>query len=492
MKKPFLLILIASLQALSAMGQNLLNPGFEASDPVSGSRLSAWVSNPASDVDRDDSIRYSGNASIRIRAGGGKKFGAFSQFMEVSPDSGLLLRKYGVRGFLKRQEVEQFAGIWINVFAGEISLFFDNMYAQALKGTADWMEIGTSFYLDGSATRVQIGGLLVGTGTVWFDDLSITEIPFDPDKMPDSIRTYLSEAADLIETRALHRDSVEWPKAREQAFLIASDAVTYLDCYPAIRFLLNKLGDHHSFLMPAQASKAWSDPKAEAYKEMPLATGKIIGEKYALLAMPPVSSGSEKANTYFADQLHQLIKTLDRENPQGWIIDLRSNSGGNCWPMLAGIGPILGEGACGYFMTPDGKLSDQWYYRKGKSGIGKEALTSVSRKPVRLHRNKPPVAVLTGPQTASSGEVVVVAFRGRPNTRSFGLPTAGLSTGNENFTLRDGAQIFLTTAIYTDRNKVRYGAAIVPDVQTESTTLQGSTDTALEAALKWLNGLDNK
>lgn len=46
------------------------------------------------------------------------------------------------------------------------------------------------------------------------------------------------------------------------------------------------------------------------------------------------------------------------------------------------------------------------------------------------------VAVLTGSRTASSGEVVAIAFRGRPRTRSFGEPTVELSTANRTFLLR--------------------------------------------------------
>jgi C-terminal processing protease CtpA/Prc len=35
---------------------------------------------------------------------------------------------------------------------------------------------------------------------------------------------------------------------------------------------------------------------------------------------------------------------MDQGNLAGWIVDLRNNGGGNMWPMLTGIGSILGEG----------------------------------------------------------------------------------------------------------------------------------------------------
>lgn len=86
--------------------------------------------------------------------------------------------------------------------------------------------------------------------------------------------------------------------------------------------------------------------------------------------------------------------------------------------MLAGIGLLLGEGVCGFFLDPSQKASSEgWFYRKGKSGEGKSTSTKITRKPYKFQQKFPPVAVLTGPNTASSGEVVTVAFRKRPNTK---------------------------------------------------------------------------
>lgn len=73
------------------------------------------------------------------------------------------------------------------------------------------------------------------------------------------------------------------------------------------------------------------------------------------------------------------------------------------------------------------------------------------------------VAVLTGPRTASSGEAVAIAFRGRPDTRSFGLPTAGLSTANGTFPLPDGSMLLLTAAVDADRTGRKYRDKVDPD-----------------------------
>jgi len=89
------------------------------------------------------------------------------------------------------------------------------------------------------------------------------------------------------------------------------------------------------------------------------------------------------------------------------------------------------------------------------------------------------VAVLTGPHTASSGEAVTVAFRGRPNTRSFGAGTAGLSSGNSAFPLPDGSEILLMTTIDRDRDGHRYGGVLEPDEAAEDAVAEAT-------ALTWL------
>lgn len=64
---------------------------------------------------------------------------------------------------------------------------------------------------------------------------------------------------------------------------------------------------------------------------------------------------------------------------------------------------------------------------------------------------------------ASSGEAMAVAFRGRAQTRSFGTPTCGLSTGNSTWFLSDTSRLVITSAIMADRTRRVYGDVIVPD-----------------------------
>lgn len=186
--------------AAIATGQTLLNPDFEQTDTAFTSGLHGWRANRQYETGRDTLIRYTGRSSVCLKSVPGKTFGAFSQM--VTLPSSRVVRKFRVSGYIKREAVEQYTGIWVNVFEGENSLFFDNMYARNLNGTADWTEVATEFFVEETADEIQIGGLLTGPGRVWFDAFKIIEIPVGAEQVPDSLRSYLGEALDRIQQNA--------------------------------------------------------------------------------------------------------------------------------------------------------------------------------------------------------------------------------------------------------------------------------------------------
>ncbi len=158
-------------------------------------------------------------------------------------------------------------------------------------------------------------------------------------------------------------------------------------------------------------------------------------------------------------------------------IALENSLAAPVWPMLAGLKALLGDARLGTFEDPSG-ASPPWIAGD---------IVGVSPPETLKRLEAAPVAILTGPRTASSGEAVTIAFRGRPLTRSFGQPTAGLSTANSNLPLSDGAIIFLTTATMADRTGKRYGDRIDPDELVAAPVHpKDDGDPTLAAAVRWL------
>jgi C-terminal processing protease CtpA/Prc len=272
----------------------------------------------------------------------------------------------------------------------------------------------------------------------------------------DEASAYLTEALDIMQTNSLHRESIDWTALRTGTFAVAKHAQTPADTYGAIRFALSRLGDNHSsFFTPDQFEQTLQLTASD--NAVPRA--KLLSEKIGFIALPGYqgSDGDE-----YAANIQKLIREIDSRNPCGWIVDLRENDGGNMWPMLAGIGPILGEGDLGAFVDSYGQ-KEIWSYRDGTALLDGQVQTQVNGQAYRLQASSPPVAVLIGVTTASSGEATAIAFRERPNARSFGQFTAGFTTANTPISLSDGALINITSAVDADRTGQIYGERIYPD-----------------------------
>jgi hypothetical protein len=299
---------------------------------------------------------------------------------------------------------------------------------------------------------------------------------------------YLIDALDVMEFNSVRRYEIDWPafRATARAEAEAAGARTPVETYPTVIAALERIGDRHSFFVPAQVAPQ-AEPAGVTGPASIDPSTQVVAPGIGYLDVPAFQGGGQ-AGDDLADQYHALIQSVDTLAPMcRWVVDLRGNTGGNMWPMIAGVGPILGEGTVGYFIDPD-TVTNTWFYDNGRAGID-DLVIARAETPYVLGSPLPNVAVLTDSLTASSGEAVAVAFRGRPGARSFGEATWGVSTANVAFQLSDGSVIFLTTTTSVDRLGTRYGQELQPDEVVPAGTKTGdpASDTVLSAALTWLN-----
>jgi carboxyl-terminal processing protease len=217
----------------------------------------------------------------------------------------------------------------------------------------------------------------------------------------------------------------------------------------------------------------------------PPVVGAPLPPEFGLLEVPGLV-GDPQAQINYAQQLQDAIAATDQNPRCGWIIDLRRNRGGYIYAMLAGIGPILGTEPFGGRVDASGTKST-WSYRDGAAIVDGTPTVKITR-PYSLKQPNPAVAVLLSSLTASAGEAVAISFRGRPETKSFGEPTAGLTTFNVRLGLPDGAFLDITNAADTDRNGVVFTGAISPDqrIAVDWSHINDGADPVLNAAQKWL------
>lgn len=352
-----------------------------------------------------------------------------------------------------------------------------------LRGTKGWKKYSVSVVCPIETGKINIGAILYGKGNARFKDYKVTFSPIANRKANELSVQYISAACDTIALHSLKKDSIDIIVLKKTALKIAGTAKKYSDCYLAIEYLLESLrqyGDFHSFFMKADAVTNWINNGSEV-KKIKFPTYKIIDE-YGYIEVPGFHGGNQKIILAFADSTQHIIKILASSNIKGWIIDLRQNDGGNQEPMIAGLGPLFSSEKLGALIDVNNK-ADGWYYKDGKYwGDGYEGCT-VSN-PVSL-KEKLPIAVLTSNQVGSSGEIVTISFIGNYNTKSFGQPTMGLTTGNGSFDLADESKMYLASTVMSDRNGKLYHGSIEPDFPIENKTIDGK-DIVIKAAIEWI------
>lgn len=298
--------------------------------------------------------------------------------------------------------------------------------------------------------------------------------------MAPKARTYLSKALTIMEEHSLLRHQIDWADVRTTAFSQARGAQEPADTYRAIGSALHALGDGHSTFWDPEQAKEKLGSSAVPLDDLQGRSQNGIG----FISLPGVQ-GSYRTYQEYVRRGRDAVAKADQAGTCGWVVDLRSNTGGNMWPMLAVVGSILGDGKVGMFVDADGKKSI-WSIKNGAPYTDGKSAGWGKSKPVA--KRTPPVAVLTGKRTASAGEAVVVAFRGRPDTRFFGERTSGVPTGNEAYRLPDGAMLILTEAKDADRTGRAYDAAIPPDeeIVKDPRPAARNRDEVLKAAQNWL------
>ncbi|MBH1431827.1 peptidase [Stenotrophomonas maltophilia] len=285
-----------------------------------------------------------------------------------------------------------------------------------------------------------------------------------------------TQILNLLERQALYRDRVDWPATRARLQSVQNDPAQRL---ALLREAIALSTGHHGAwtttqrqsesLARVQQAGAAAVDRAKAANAVDARIGWVVIEGYA----PTPGATPQEAfrqNIQRAARWQQIIRSKDDGMRCGWIVDLRDNSGGNMWPMLLGMAPLLRTSVVnnedvGSFETAQGPerwtLTATAVQRAGKPVLDFGQSGHVLRQPGA------PVAVLFGPRTGSSGEASVLAFRGRAQTRSFGQPTAGVSTGNVVHTLADGSRLLLTMTVMHDRNGRGDGLKIEPDQRVE-------------------------
>ena len=367
-------------------------------------------------------------------------------------------REAELTGLLRVTEGEGTAALWLRADGPTGKIAFQNTGHRPVR-SADGAQTRTiRLYIPLSAQRLMLGAFLEGTGSIEARSLRLQTLT----EAQSHVSAYqvLDAAIKVVQGNALYSNRIAWVAEKERLLTPDLHRAPAQEAHARISELLDGLGDRHSFLQPPAV--------AAEYYAGAIATHPIdrhVSDGIGLVRVPGLLGAHAEAVRKFSVELCDALVNTSPKVSYGWIVDLRRNGGGNMWPMIAGLRPLLGSGAIGAFKNSAGTVS-AW-----EPGVVDGCSTDLSSLPV---------AVLVGPATASSGEAVAVAFKGRANTRFFGSPTRGLSTANRPFLLPDGTMLNLTTAVFVDRTGTTYDSGVSPDVRLSK------EEDPIAAAREWL------
>ncbi len=478
-------LLIAAAAALqsapSASAPAIENPRFEAAP--GGNAVAGWALAPPAarahyrlDTVEDENGGRAGRLApvegAPVEGAPAEAFGAALQSFGAAPWRGALVR-FRARVRLARPGGSAALALSVARPAPKRAGFNDYMADRPILSEA-WRSYEIVGRVAPDAETVTVQVMARGGAEVLMDDASFE--PVEPDPAPPSAAAsaYLDEALRILREGHIDSPGADWPRITANARAEIGGAATARDTYPAIRGVLGELGEPHTSLRPAMPAAAPGGPPLAA-PVPPMPAYKLVAGRFGMVRLPWHIGSPEQGNRY-RDMLREGLTLLGRHGVCGWIVDLRGNSGGNMWPMLNGLDPLLGAAPFGQFVTARREVT--YWGRIGGEIVPNPA---VGREPPawRLRGGALPVAVLIDERTVSSGEMTAIAFAGRPMSRSFGAPSGGYTTGNRPIRLSDGAMLVLTGVYVRDRIGRDYSGRMTPDEAVEPALAQA-------AAIRWL------
>ncbi|HEY5011259.1 MAG TPA: S41 family peptidase [Acidimicrobiia bacterium] len=294
---------------------------------------------------------------------------------------------------------------------------------------------------------------------------------------------YLDTALNVVESEDVFSHNADWPSLRRRAhaLLDGTPRPSIDDAQRAIEMVLAALGnDGHAHVISAATWAAMSAGETAPPESVALPSGWMLNRAVGYVNLPGfVPLPDTPAARRYATVGLDLVQRLTTQGARSWIVDLRTDSGGDMAPMLIAIAPILGDGRLIGFRPLHGPTD--WYSYRDDALFEGHRVSMRAPKHVRLAAAAPRVAVLIGAETGSAGEAVAISFIGRPETRTFGLPTAGATSSPAYYALSDGA--VLSFAAYSDVD--RTGRTYLASIQPDHVVADINGNSALDAARQW-------
>jgi len=290
----------------------------------------------------------------------------------------------------------------------------------------------------------------------------------------DSIQTFYNKLFKVVKNSYVYRKDVNWNDIETTVKNNLGQYQNFEGSLKEVTTLLNFIKADHSKVFynkafytgdfPAPSKEDFSDQWLKKFRAKPEFEVKVLDSNIGYILMPGIITqdlSAENIHNISQAMYDEIYKIKSSGNIEGWIIDLRFNTGGNCEPMLLALYDFLGDNTIWGIINQNKKKVSSIKLLNGTYYTDSYKMSYVDKRGQLMDNAK--VAVITNFATGSSGEVTTLAFKGRKNTAFIGEKTNGKTTSNMVINLPYGAYIILSTGLDCDRNGNFY-THITPDI----------------------------
>jgi RNA polymerase sigma factor (sigma-70 family) len=129
-----------------------------------------------SGIDRKAVHGGKASAYVGMKDAADNDFGTLGQAIQAKAYLGKRVR---LTGYVKTDDAEQGAALWMRVDGKGATLAFDNMDDRRVKGTKGWTKCDVVLFVPEKATTITFGMLLSGKGRAWLDDVVLEVVGRD-------------------------------------------------------------------------------------------------------------------------------------------------------------------------------------------------------------------------------------------------------------------------------------------------------------------------
>jgi carboxyl-terminal processing protease len=227
----------------------------------------------------------------------------------------------------------------------------------------------------------------------------------------------------IMKINAVNSEKVDWKMTKKNALYKATNLSSPYELGNIMRYLYGAANDFHgaffyrdSVFKYNRKESSISDSIKNEWKKRSGIRTKMLKYNFGYLRIPSMPGGSKSEFDSLAQSLNDSLCVLFRKNIEGIVVDLRINGGGAMFPMILGLEQLLQQENVGSFQMKNGS---QWLLRNHNFYLDTAQLASIIPK-CSTNAATLPVAILTSNATGSSGEFLIMAFKGRKNTITIG------------------------------------------------------------------------